>query len=502
MKRTHSQNGSTLLVALMFLGILMAVGGATFLAVQSRYRQVHQNATWQEALLAAESGIDLAVNEIRKANLTTEPVWRDDTSTLGTVEWSINAGDAGGIAPSMISGEAGVHYYTSKVLLREGEGGQRSFCRISVDAPSFLSIPGGEQWYRVRSLGVANLPGGAQVAGDKEDLRLRKFDLHTDRRTGAAVLPQATRLIEAIIKPVGAFRLALFGIKAIDMNNHNIVVDSYDSRDPNKSTAGFYPPELPLTEKAKRQRNGNIATNGQLIEAGNAHIYGSAATNGGAVLNDDNVTGEIHTDFYQEVFDVKQPVVVRDAGTPTSISATTTIAAKPGDPTQVIVSNISLSGPKTLRISGAADGSATYAQIIVEGDISLSGNAGIVLDPGVHVRLFVRGDADITGNGVTNPNSPLHFQVYGLDRPKNTDGSPQSPGLLKIAGNGGFRGTVYAPGYNVRMVGGGTADSIFGSFVGWRISMTGVQAVHYDEALGDGGLITDYKVVSWFEDVR
>ena len=50
MKRTHSQNGSTLLVALMFLGILMAVGGATFLAVQSRYRQVHQNASWQEAL--------------------------------------------------------------------------------------------------------------------------------------------------------------------------------------------------------------------------------------------------------------------------------------------------------------------------------------------------------------------------------------------------------------------------------------------------------------------
>jgi len=34
------------------------------------------------------------------------------------------------------------------------------------------------------------------------------------------------------------------------------------------------------------------------------------------------------------------------------------------------------------------------------------------------------------------------------------------------------------------------------------VNMTGVQAIHYDEALGEGGLISDYKVVSWFEDVR
>ena len=484
MIRTTSQKGSTILVALMFLGILMAVGGATFLAVQSRYRQVHQNATWQEALLAAESGIDLAVNEMRKDLYAPDTAWKT---------WSEDPAASGGIAPSMIS--PGASYYTSKVLLREGEGGQRSYSKISVDAPAFLLDATGEQWYRVRSLGVANLPGGAVVAGDKTDLRLRKFDLQYDRRTGGRVLPQATRLIEAIVKPVGTFRLALFGVKNIDMNNRNIVVDSYDSRDPAKSTGGFYDP-------LKRQEKGNIATNGQLIEAGSAYIYGSAATNGGAVLNPTNVTGEIRNDFYQETFSVTRPVVVADAGTPNNIGSSTTIVAKAGTPTQVIVSQINLSGSEQLRITGAADGSATYAQIIVNTTVSLSGSAGIILGPGVHVRIFVTGDADMTGNGVSNPNSPLNFQVYGLDRPTNPDGSPQNPGLLKVAGNGGFRGTVYAPSYNVRLVGGGSADTMFGSFVGWRISMTGVQAVHYDEALADGGLISDYKVVSWFEDVR
>lgn len=484
MIHTTSRKGSTILVALMFLGVLMAVGGATFLAVQSRYRQVHQNATWQEALLAAESGIDLAVNEMRKDLYAPDTAW---------TTWSDDPTTSGGTAPPLIS--AGASYYTSKVLLREGEGGQRSYSKISVDAPAFLRDATGEQWYRVRSLGVANLPGGAVVSGDKTDLRLRKFDLQYDRRTGGRVLPQATRLIEAIVKPVGTFRLALFGVKTIDMNNHNIVVDSYDSRDPAKSTGGFY-------DVLKRQEKGNIATNGQLIEAGSAYIYGSAATNGGAVLNPTNVTGEIRNDFYQETFSVTRPVVVADAGTPSSITASTTIVAKAGTPTQVIVSQINLSGSQTLRITGAADGSATYAQIIVNADVSLSGNAGIILSPGVHVRMFVTGDADMTGNGVLNPSSPLHFQVYGLDRPTNADGSPQSPGLLKVAGNGAFRGTVYAPSYNVRLVGGGSDDTIFGSFVGWRISMTGVQAVHYDEALADGGLISDYKVVSWFEDVR
>ena len=131
--------------------------------------------------------------------------------------------------------------------------------------------------------------------------------------------------------------------------------------------------------------------------------------------------------------------------------------------------------------------------------------AQIIVDPGVYVRIFVAGNVDITGNGISNPNSPLHLQLYGLDRPTNPDGSPQSPGEMKIGGNGGFRGTVYAPMYNLEMVGGGTTNpdkSVYGAVVGWTVRMTGVQAVHYDEALTDGGLVADYKVVSWFEDVR
>src|SRR5262245_325116 len=155
--------GSTLVISIIFLGVLMVAGGVAFNVLQNRYRQVHQNASWQEALLAAEAGIDLAVNEMRKELYDPDNAWS---------EWGDRPDGALAESPDPT---AGTVYYTSRVLLREGEGGQRSFSRVAVDAPAFLRDASGEQWYRVRSLGVANVPGGRVAAGDKVDLRLRKF---------------------------------------------------------------------------------------------------------------------------------------------------------------------------------------------------------------------------------------------------------------------------------------------------------------------------------------
>ena len=61
---------------------------------------------------------------------------------------------------------------------------------------------------------------------------------------------------------------------------------------------------------------------------------------------------------------------------------------------------------------------------------------------------------------------------------------------------------MYAPGYDVTIVGGGNTDSVYGAFVGKTIRMTGVQSVHYDEALGRGGLVADYQIASWYEEDR
>lgn len=471
-------SGSVLLMAMGILTTLAVLSGIALSVLGNRHRLAFQTASWQEALLAAESGVDLAVAELRTSLY-------DPSAAFST--WKHSDGTTGG--PSGASTST-----TTKVLLRTGEGGQRSWAKVEVAAPTELRDARGTQWYRVRSIGYAEVPGTRAIAGDALDVNLRKLDFRLDHRTQLAVAsPQASRLIETIVKPVGAFRLAIIGDMRIDMNNLNIVVDSYDSRDPAKSTNGFY-------DIAKRQNNGDIATNGTIIDVGNAHIYGDASTNNGTVLRASNVTGQIRNDFYQELFTVTEPTMVPTAGTPSIVTSTTSVAASPSQ-NMIILSQLNLSGSDTLRITGASDGSTTYAQILVHGDAKLSGNAQIILDPGVKVRMFVKGDADLTGNGVLNPNDPLSFQIYGVQRPKDSSGN-YTRGSMKIAGNGGFRGAAYGPDYDLTLVGGGNADTIYGAFVARTITMTGVQSIHYDEAMAEGGLIADYRVISWYEDLK
>jgi hypothetical protein len=486
---SKSLRGSALIVALFCAAIILGIGYGTYRSVQTNYRSIHQTAAWKESLLTAEGGVEMAMNEIRKS------LYDPDNAWSGWVKSADEINGAGSTAAGATS-ENMSYTLVSSVVFREGEGGLESWANVKVDAPRSLIDRRGEKSFRIRSLGIATVPGGQVLAGEKEDLQLRKFDFYTDRRTGRSLTkPQAGRVIEAIAKPVGAFPLAVLGIGTVDMTDQNILVDSYDSRDNAKSTNGGYDP-------AKRQQNGDVGTNGQVINAGGAHIYGDVYTNNGSVLNAQNVTGVIQNDFYKEILPVIRPKTTADVGTPLFVSGATTLQAKASAPSNYQFSSLSLSGPSVLDIQGAADGSDTYCQIVVTGDISMSGQAQIKLGKGVYVRLFVVGDADISGNGFANPNSPLALQVYGCDRPKLANGTPASMGHLKISGNGGFCGSVYAPNFDIELKGGGNTDNIFGAFVGNTVRMTGVQSVHYDEALADGGLITDYKIVSWYEDER
>ncbi len=480
--------GSALIIALACSAIILGVGITTYQSIQTKYRSIHQTAAWKESLLTAEGGVEMAMNEIRKSLYDPKNAFLGWEKSADEIQQASN--DPGATAGNM------TYSLASNAILREGEGGLESWAHVTVDAPRTLVDRRGDKWYRIRSLGVADLPGGASVAGDKEDLKLRKFDLRVDRRSGRALTkPQASRLIETVAKPVGAFPLAVLGIKTVNLNNQNIVIDSYDSRDEKKSTNGGY-------DIAKRQERGDVGTNGTVVNAGGAHIYGDVYTNKGTVLGAENVSGDIVNDFYKEILTVQRPNTLPDSGTPTQVNNAAVFTANPGTPSNYQLSSLSLSGQSVLEIKGAADGSDTYCQIVVTGDVSLSGQAQIKLGKGVYVRMFVVGNADITGNGFYNPNSPLALQVYGCDRPKLADGTPASYGTMKIAGNGGFCGAVYAPNYNLELKGGGNTDTIFGAFVANTVFMNGVQSVHYDEALADGGLITDYRIVSWFEDER
>jgi len=478
MRREHSTKaGSVLVWTVLVIGILSLIAMETVRLVTAKYQNALQTSTWQEALLAAESGIDLAIVELRKS-LYPQPNHAWDG-------WSNPPGN-------QVTG------YELTTVPNAGLSGTPMTIEANVDAPSQLIDPTNSwQYYRIRTVGTIPITGPARTSDNPQDTKLRRLSLRWERFTNGILTahsldaPQVSRRIEAIVRPISAFDQAIMSVGVVDLTNQNIVVDSYDSTDPTKSTNGLYDP-------AKRQENGDIATDGQLIEAGNAQIYGDVATNAGTVSGAANITGIERTDFYQEPIPIGAPSWADSS--PGSINGPTTlnaVATKGSVASRYTFSSISLSGNKTLTLAGNPNGSQTYIEIYVIGDMSVTGTGQIVVQPGVTATIYFAGNVDISGNGVLNSNNqPGDLMLYGIQPPTN------SSEHVSIGGNSQISASIYAPGHDVTVNGGGTNGHVYGSIVGKTVTMTGVSNLHYDEKLGSTGAINNYKIVSWFEDNR
>ena len=479
LRQDSTKTGSVLVWTVLVIAMLSLIAVETLRLVTVKYQNALQTSTWQEALLAAESGIDLAIVELRKS-LYPQPNHAWDG-------WNNPPGNE-------------VTGYELTTVPNAGLNGTPMTIETNVDAPTQLIDPTNSwQYYRIRTVGTIPITGPARTSDNPQDTKLRRLSLRWERFTNGILTPrlltapQVSRRVEAVVRPVSAFDQAIMSVGVVDLTNQNIVVDSYDSTDPTKSTNGLYDP-------AKRQENGDIATDGQLIEAGNARIYGDVATNAGIVSGAANITGIERTDFYQEPIPVGAPSWSTWNSSPSLVTGTTTInadATKGSAASRYTLSSISLSGNKTLTVAGNPNGSQTYIEIYVTGDISVSGTGQIVVQPGVTATIYFAGNVDISGNGVLNSNNqPSDLMLYGIQPPTDTSEH------VSIGGNSQITASVYAPGHDVTVNGGGTNGHVYGSVVGKTVTMTGVSNLHYDERLGATGMVNNYKIVSWFEDNR
>ncbi|MGH8095124.1 MAG: DUF7305 domain-containing protein [Chthoniobacterales bacterium] len=476
--RHSGESGSVLLWTVLVIFILSLFATEVLRAVSGRFQLGMQTAAWQESLLAAESGIDLAVVELRKS-LYPPPngAWDGWTNAPGT----------------------GVISHGLTTVPNAGLAGTPMTIEVDVDAPASLLDPtNGWQYYRIRTLGSMPLTGPPRIGFNKQDNELRKLTLNVQRFiddlfTSETNAPHASRRLEAIVAPISSFGQAIFSVGTINLNNQNIVIDSYNSTDPTKSTNGLYDP-------AKSQDNGNIATDGNLIQAGNAHIYGDVATNSGTVTGAANVTGVQRTDFYQDPIPIGEPDWPSINPTPSTVSGSVTLTAsatQDSTSSRYRLSAISLSGSQTLTLAGNPDGSPTYIELYVTGDISVAGTSQIVLGDGVQAKIYFQGNVDIGGKGMLNPaNQPADLLLYGV---QPTGGVTPH---VNLGGNGQITAAVYAPNYDVTVNGGGSSGHVFGSIIGNTVTMTGVTNLHYDEALASSGIINNYEIVSWVEDTR
>ena len=503
-KPDSSSSGSVLIWTVLVITILSLAAAELLHVVSSKYTNALHTATWQETLLGAESGVDLAIRELRKS-LRPEPndAWKTDADGAGWVtigpSASPSASPSGTVAPSQIE-RRGIEFVPNA-----GLAGTKMTVNVTVDAPEQLRDASNNwQYYRIRSTGTLPITGPARANDNRQDTRLRRLSLRADRFTGAPLTANEARVsrrVEAIVRPVSAFDQAVMSVGALDLTDASIIIDSYDSRDPNKSTDGQY-------DAAERQKNGHIATNSQLINAGNAHVFGDVSTNSGTATGVANISGVQRTDFYQPVDTVPAPKweqIYTPRNPPYVLGSSTLVASTTQNTAagRYILNSITLAGTEALDLvppAGTPTGTTTYIEIYVTGDISATGNSQIIVHPGVKAIIHFAGNVKVSGNGLVNKtNQPGNLMMYGITPADTT--STGSTKTVELGGNGHLTAAVYAPDYFVHINNAGTRGTANGSFVGKTFKMTGGTDLHYDEALGSGGRIANYKIVSWFEDL-
>lgn len=320
---------------------------------------------------------------------------------------------------------------------------------------------------------------------------------------GFSPIPLATgefvsRRVRATTRSSSMFTKAMAADGVINLNGNNVRTDSFDSTDPLYSNNGRY-------DSTRRKANGDVATNGDVLNIGNADIMGRVSTGPGGAVNLQNngsvgdlawhtggnsgiqpgyVTDDMNVDFPEVI----PPYLIGLPPLAGNVGGTNYSYVLSGTGTQYSMSSLSLSGNGSgNRIMVTGD-----VSLYVSGSVSISGQAGIIIAPNARLRMYVAGaSTSLGGNGVMNGNaSATNFSYYGL--PSNTS--------VTFNGNAAFTGTIYAPQAALSLGGGGNnAYDFVGASVSRTVSMNGHFNFHYDEALGRMGNDGGFVVASWNE---
>ncbi len=467
--RLRRENGSAIVYVMLTVGVLSVVAASLLLTNVARYHTTFQSASWQEAIVTAEAGVDLAMTELRKRVVTGPSAsfqtgWTTTNLTTGKAYSSYGHAFPNAAAPYALPAPS------------PAEGNTATQVRVYVDVPgsdaapsnfaqandnSFISqldnpnlrdrdgIDRSRWFYRIRSLGIAGVSGPARPNFDKRDNALRRISFFNDWRTCRGLpSPQAARLIEVVARPQTNFRNALMADKQINLSDQDVLIDSYDS-----SKGGY-------DSSKNHGQMGNLATNGQLINANHATVNGNAMTNNGTVDSGDKVTGQQSSTFYQELTPVTNGSLnpawsnVKDGGTLTG-TATFKASTDATNPTLVRLDGINLtSGGSVININapdGAVSSTPSYIKIYVQGDIATTSDSFINMATGVNTIIYFTGNLNLQGLGIFN-NSMLasHLVLNGIQPLANGDGTYPAR-TVNIATTQDFEGIVYAPNHEVTL---------------------------------------------------
>ena len=519
-----SRQASALIVTLGSLAILAIAAAYTLRRVSPRFQMASQAAAWQEARLAAESGIDVAMAGLtRNAVGTSTPTWpgweQEKNGVIGPV-----LDDTLGLVNSLLS-----------LLL--GNGVTRVSSPVVVSPPIFLdnmqvASPGNRptnvdvqlwalyptpspyyRWYRLRAMATCALPPTTGSIYDSLESVVRRYSLRTVRPQlkkddvglpMSVPTPNSSRVVEVLVEPVLPFELAILTNQSLSLATQGAWnVDSYDSRDPQKSGPnGSYPGKgSPLI-----QSHGNIANNagrpanslyGSLISANGCAVLGGVATNGGddpSTSGHENVAGatqinadSIRDDFYRAMKPLGRPTTgiflppppLGLAFTPQSESS----------PAQYLVTG-NLNSFSVAPWTGQGTGAVT---VMVNGDLDVP-TGTISVPSNVIVCIYVRGNIDFHNRPINQGGLAAQLQIYG----EETNGATRT---VSAFGQASICAAFYGPMQTIIFP---TRSNGLETLAAQSFQMLGGGngGFHYDEALGMVGNPIGFRIARYIEDVR
>jgi hypothetical protein len=436
-RRRHSQSGSLLITAAVASAIVAILIGGMLTYISNEYRLNVHSHRWTQALHLAEAGVEVGFAEFN--NFVGSNAF---TSARG---WEYDG--------------------SCNCYIRQKRFQDATLTTVGTLESRVYNVAGNNP--KIEGFGtVTGIPGGTMI-----------------------------RKVESRLTNSARFPAGMVAKNKIDMNGNNIYTDSFDSWDVSKSTNSKY-------DSAKKQANGDVASNDTItntvdVSIGNANIYGSvlASPNGTVTMGPNGSVGNtfdtskrattvsaaqsagyVRNDFAVDIPDVTLPGGATSWSSMGNINDTTTINGGSWR-----ASGISLSGQKTLTVYNDVT-------LYVTGDISLSGQAQIIVAPGATLTVYSGGNVTISGQGVANNStSDMNLQFYGLN----------SSTSWTLSGNGIWNGLVYAPYAAVTLNGGGANGDMSGAVIAKSITLNGHVQFHYDEALRTHGPNASYDIASW-----
>jgi hypothetical protein len=313
--------------------------------------------------------------------------------------------------------------------------------------------------------------------------------------TGYVTIPMISttvmRTVSVTTGEASVYRGLIAARVNVDLKGNGIATDSFDSMDPNYSTAGVYDP-------AKRKAEGDIASTGGIINVQNADVRGTLYTGpeGSFAIGPNGTVGDLswpsgggmQPGHYKNDFNMDFPEVLP----PYSTAVAPVGATVAGLTYSWVLAN------GNYMVTGAND--ATFksgdkilvtgrARVYVTGDFIMQAGSSIIIAPGASLQLYVAG-ANTTIATLNNAGNCATFTYFGLPTNKS----------ITLSGNDVFLGSIYAPSADLAMDGGGNNELDFqGACAVNTIGMNGHFNFHFDENLKRKGPIRGYQIKSWTE---